>query len=174
MGQRLTDKTALVKLESDDLHMVVDVSDTTSSAEGTSKKVENKYVIQTDTITLADSDFHALNSTPITVVTNQGSGHIIIPLSCFIIVDYDTTATTDRITLYLAHDPTAPNFCFSVGSFMRNETTDMTYIMAPVGSITAKSSIDNLALKLYADASFHGSCDFTANLFITYRVLKIG
>ena len=173
MGQRLTDKTVATSLRGDDILMCVDVSDTSSSPEGTSKSVKNKIIIQTDIISLADSDFHDLNSTPITIVDPQGSGFIVIPLSCLIIVDYDTTATSDRIALFLAHDPVAPNQCFSVGSFMRNQVTDVTYTMGMVGAVTALSTIDNLALKLYADANFHASCDFTANLHITYRVAPI-
>ena len=173
-GQRLTDKTGLTKLASGDLHMVVDVSDTGGSAEGTSKKVLNSFVIQTDIITLADSDFHALNATPITVVAAPGTGFIVIPIACFIIVDYDTTATSDRIALYLAHDPTAPYYCFSVGNFMRNETTDVTYSMAPYGFITAKATIEDLPLKLYASADFPNTTDFTALLHITYKICPVG
>ena len=46
-GQRLTDKTALEEQAgSGDLLMVVDVNDTTGSAQGTSKKMDFKYVIQ--------------------------------------------------------------------------------------------------------------------------------
>ena len=50
-GQRLTDKTALAEQTgSGDLFMVVDVNDTTGSAAGTSKKIDSKFVIQTDKI----------------------------------------------------------------------------------------------------------------------------
>ena len=47
-GQRLTDKTALEQqVGSGDLLMVVDVNDTTGSAQGTSKKMDFKYLMQT-------------------------------------------------------------------------------------------------------------------------------
>ena len=43
-GQRLTDKSALENhTGSGDLYMVVDVSDTTGSAAGTSKKLDSKF-----------------------------------------------------------------------------------------------------------------------------------
>ena len=42
-GQRLTDKSALVTTPgTGDLLMIVDVNDTTGSAAGTSKKIDNK------------------------------------------------------------------------------------------------------------------------------------
>ena len=63
-GQRLTDKTALEEQTgSGDLYMVVDVNDTTGSAEGTSKKIDSKFVIQTDKFSLNNTEVQALNST---------------------------------------------------------------------------------------------------------------
>ena len=63
-GQRLTDKTALAdNLASDDLLMCVDVSDTTGSAEGTSLKIQNKFVIQTDKVSISSAEFQAMDST---------------------------------------------------------------------------------------------------------------
>ena len=50
-GQKLTDKTALTEQTgSGDLFMVVDVSDTTGSSAGTSKKFDSKFLLQTDKI----------------------------------------------------------------------------------------------------------------------------
>ena len=50
-GQRLTDKTALAEnTANDDKLMVVDTSDTTGSSAGTSKKIDSKYIIQTDKV----------------------------------------------------------------------------------------------------------------------------
>ena len=45
-GQRLTDKSAITdNLATDDKLMVIDTSDTTGSAAGTSKKIDNKFII---------------------------------------------------------------------------------------------------------------------------------
>ena len=60
-GQRLTDKTALEQQAgSGDLLMVVDVNDTTGSPEGTSKKMDFKYVIQTDKFSLTNAEVKLL------------------------------------------------------------------------------------------------------------------
>ena len=54
---KLTDKTALEEqLGSGDLFMVVDVNDTTGSSAGTSKKFDTKYLLQTDKISLSNSE----------------------------------------------------------------------------------------------------------------------
>ena len=64
-GQRLTDKTAHEEQAgSGDLLMLVDVSDTTGSSAGTSKKTDFKYVIQTDKFSLSNADVLALDSKP--------------------------------------------------------------------------------------------------------------
>ena len=68
-GQRLTDKTALdQQTGSGDLFMVVDVNDTTGSSAGTSKKIDSKYVIQTDKFSLSNAEVLALDSTPKTLI----------------------------------------------------------------------------------------------------------
>ena len=68
-GQRLTDKTALEEqLGSGDLFMVVDVNDSTGSAQGTSKKFDTKFLLQTDKISISNAEYQALNSSPKTLV----------------------------------------------------------------------------------------------------------
>jgi len=62
-GQRLTDKTALAEQTgSGDLFMVVDVNDTTGSAAGTSKKIDAKYIIQTDKFSLSNAEIKLLST----------------------------------------------------------------------------------------------------------------
>ena len=80
-GQRLTDKTALGRnTASDDKLMVVDTSDTTGSSVGTSKKVDAKYIIQTDKVDLSNSEYIALNTTEKVLVAAPGANNMIIPL----------------------------------------------------------------------------------------------
>ena len=81
-GQRLTDKSALANnTGTGDLFMVVDVSDTTGSSAGTSKKVDSQYIIQTDVLSV-NLD---LDTTPKTIVSAPGSGKIIQPLTITLI-----------------------------------------------------------------------------------------
>tara|TARA_R110002020_G_C15927797_1_gene743487 strand:- start:105 stop:629 length:525 start_codon:yes stop_codon:yes gene_type:complete len=172
-GQRLTDKSALSEnLKSDDLLMCVDVSDSTGSAAGSSKKILNKYVIQTDTIDMTAANFHSLNSSPITIVGVPGSGFAIIPLGCMIFVDYGTTGTSDRIALSIGHEGTGAYAWGTMADFMRGASGDMVFV-ADIGGITADSTLDNMALKIHADGNFHGSVDWTAKVYITYQIIKL-
>jgi hypothetical protein len=172
-GQRLTDKTAQSEnLKGDDLLMCVDVSDTTGSSAGTSKKILNKYIIQTDTLDMTAANFHSLNSSPITLVGAPGAGFAIIPLGCIIYVDYGATGTSAKITVYVGHSGTGALHWGDVGSFMQGILSDMTYSCA-IGGVSAVSSIDNLPLKIHADTNFHGSVDWTAKVHITYQIIKL-
>ena len=68
-GQRLTDKTALAEqTASGDLYMIVDVNDTTGSSAGTSKKIDSKFVIQTDKISISNAEVLDLDANEKTLV----------------------------------------------------------------------------------------------------------
>ena len=100
-GQRLTDKSALANnTGTGDLFMVVDVSDTTGSSAGTSKKVDSKFVIQTDVLSV-NLD---LNTTPKTIVSAPGSGKIIQPLTITFIYTYGSLAHVANNYLYVSYD----------------------------------------------------------------------
>ena len=60
---RLTDKTVLANNPaSDDVLMVVDVSDLSSSAQGTSKQYIAEYMVATEKVSINNSLFVGLNS----------------------------------------------------------------------------------------------------------------
>ena len=62
MATKLTDLAALgTTPDSGDFLTVVDVSDTTGGAAGTSKKIEAEYIIQTDKITISNAEFQAMD-----------------------------------------------------------------------------------------------------------------
>ena len=94
-GQRLTDKSALsANLAADDKLMIVDTSDTTGSASGTSKKIDNKFIIQTDKVSFNNTEFSKLKTTPQTLIAAPGSGFAINPISAVIKYNYSTSANT--------------------------------------------------------------------------------
>ena len=91
-GQRLTDKTALAEQTgSGDLFMVVDVNDTTGSAAGTSKKIDSKFVIQTDKISVSNAEYQDLDSNPKTLV-GALSGYMITVYNVTVLCDYTSSA----------------------------------------------------------------------------------
>tara|TARA_Y100001963_G_scaffold25780_1_gene34996 strand:- start:210 stop:740 length:531 start_codon:yes stop_codon:yes gene_type:complete len=175
MGQRLTDKSALNNhTGTGDLYMIVDVSDTTGSAAGTSKKLDSKFVIQTDKISLSSADIQGLDSTAKTLVSAPGSGYAVIPISAMLMCTYAAPEQTNRSYMLIGHE--------SGGTFaslelhpMKNKTNDNTYKFTTMNSNavpTKQGSIDNLPLILHTDSTaFDGG--FTADLYITYQIVLL-
>ena len=100
-NQRLTDKTALEEQTgSGDLYMIVDVSDTSSSAEGTSKKIDSKYIIQTDKFSLNNTEVQALShgASPKTLV-GALTGYMVTPISATCLVNHAGSNESGNRTL---------------------------------------------------------------------------
>jgi len=175
-GQRLTDKTALTEqLRSGDLLMAVDVSDSTGSASGTSKQIANKYVIQTDTLSLSASDLDLL-STPQTLVSAPGAGYFIQPLTITCIVTWVSTGTTQGNYLYISYDSSSTShYLVRQRDFMKSELSSTTFVFGGANDTasngTRSASIDNEPLKVYATVDFTGN--FTMKWFTTYQIVKI-
>ena len=174
-GQRLTDKTALdEQAGSGDLLMVVDVSDSTGSAEGTSKKQDFKYVIQTDKFSLNNTEVQALNTTPKTLV-GALSGYMVTPYCVTVIVTYDTTAESSNSNLYFGYEPTVDTTYWDYSSrFNGLLATDNTYVFSggtPSSKGVLSASILNKPFSMWSNAAFNGgwSCD----VYVTYAYTKI-
>ena len=175
-GQRLTDKTAITEqLASGDLLMTVDVSDSTGSASGTSKQIANKYVIQTDTLSLSATDLD-LATTPQTLVSAPGAGYFIQPLTITCIVTWVSSGTVQSNYLYVSYDSSqTANYLVRQRDFMKSESADTSFVFGG-GDTTASNgtnpaSIENQALKVYANVDFTGN--FTMKWFTTYQIVKI-
>tara|TARA_Y100000592_G_scaffold59405_1_gene92946 strand:+ start:2312 stop:2857 length:546 start_codon:yes stop_codon:yes gene_type:complete len=179
-GQRLTDKTALENhTGSGDLYMVVDVSDTTGSAEGTSKKIDSKFVIQTDKISVTSAEFQAMDATGgagtfRTLANGPGAGYGFILLSAVVCGKYVSSTDSANKSLFVGYDSSSStHYWGTAGRFMSGVTADRSYNMKYVASTTAMvdSGIDNKPLLLWSNGNFNG--DFTADVYITYQVVQL-
>tara|TARA_A100001201_G_scaffold356_3_gene897 strand:- start:258 stop:803 length:546 start_codon:yes stop_codon:yes gene_type:complete len=178
-GQRLTDKTAITQTGTGDLFMVVDVSDTSSSAEGTSKKIETEYIIQTDKITISNAEFTSMDATGgagtfRVLLSAPSSGFILIPLNITVIATA-SNGDTSNANIYFGWDSSqTTNYWETNVRFMRNVTTSRTYCFtgnqASTGAET--SSIENKQFVAYSSGNFN-STDMTADVYITYKKMKI-
>ena len=172
-GQRLTDKTALAsQTGSGDLFMVVDVNDTTGSAQGTSKKIDSKFIIQTDILSV-NLD---LSTSPKTLISAPGVGHIIQPITVTLIYTYGTTDSTVANYVYIGYDNSdTNNFLMRTRDFIRNQSTNGTYVLGPPDGAPSKGTledtIDNKALYIYSNVDLGG--DGTVKAYVTYQILKI-
>ena len=180
-GQRLTDKSSLNNhTGSGDLYMVVDVSDTTGSAAGTSKKLDSKYVIQTDKISVSNAELQAMDAsggagTFKTLVSAAGSGYAIIPLTATIVTTYAASTESSNKNLIIGYDNTQQFGYWTVMSrFMGGVTSSNVYIISDSPGLmkgTNGSSIDNLPLYLYSSGNFNGG--WSADFYITYHIIKL-
>ena len=176
-GQRLTDKTALEQQTgSGDLFMVVDVNDTTGSAAGTSKKIDSKYVIQTDKFSLSNAEVLDLDSTPKTLI-GALSGYMPTIFNVTVLCTYASATEASRKDMIFGFDESNDAEYWSyIESCMDSETTDNTYIVGAGRALSkagsASTSILNKPFLCWAEGTgFAGgwSCD----IYVTYCYTKV-
>ena len=173
-GQRLTDKSALANnTGTGDLFMVVDISDTTGSSAGTSKKVDSQYIIQTDILSV-NLD---IATSPKTIVSAPGSGKIIQPLTITFIYTYGSVASTTTGYLYVSYDSSSTsNYLIRQRDIFKDETADRTYVFGAGAEIapadgTYAGSIDNRPLVVYNSADLGGNG--TIKCIVTYQIVVL-
>ena len=174
-GQRLTDKTALdQQTGSGDLYMIVDVSDTTGSSAGTSKKLDSKFVLQTDKFSLDNSEVLALDTSPKTLV-GALSGYMVTPISATILA---TTAGSDESSnknLIIGYDDSQDVIYWDyISRFFSNKTASATYIMSGGSNASGvdAGSLINKPLKMWASSTgFNGG--WSMDVYLTYCYTKI-
>lgn len=172
MATRLSQKTALAdNLAKDDLLMVVDVSDTTSSVDGTSKKIDNRFIIQTDIIT-GNLD---LNSSPLTLVTNPGAGYFIQPITCSLIYQFVSSPSTVTNYTYVSYSSTSyGEYIVRQRDFIKDDTADRSYVWGFSAANPADGAfagdMENKSLVMYSDANLGGNGTF--KVYITYQIVK--
>ena len=172
-GQRLTDKTAYNdNLASDDKLMIVDTSDTTGSADGTSKQIDNKFIIQTD-IKTGNLD---LATNPLTLVAAPGTGFFVQPIAIGIIYKYNTVASNVVNFLYISYDSsTTAEYIVRHRDFIRNDSADRSYVFGPSVSNPADGAyagdMEDRPLELYTNADLNGNGSF--KVYVTYQIVSV-
>jgi hypothetical protein len=179
-GQRLTDKSALsANLAADDKLMIVDTSDTTGSSSGTSKKIDNKFIIQTDKVSFNNTQFTALKTSAQTLIAAPGSGFAINPISAVIKYDYSTSANTVDANLFIgpANATASPQSTAIVfDSFAYNAPMDLWYYGSPESSNATATSFsminpDNAPFYLLSKLDYNGGG--AIDVYITYQIIKL-
>jgi hypothetical protein len=177
-GQRLTDKTALTTTPgTGDLLMIVDVNDTTGSADGTSKKIDNKFFIQTDKINVTNAEFKALDSAGRTLVSSPGAGFGIIPISAYIEQDKGASPNTANIGIRIGHTALDNNYYWTYNRFWPNATYDGGAIILnadnSVKGAISTGTIEDKGLYLYCQTAPSGTSTNTLTVYINYRIIDL-
>jgi len=173
-NQRLTDKTALTEQAgSGDLLMVVDVSDTTGSAEGTSKKTDFKYVIQTDKISLNNTEVKALNSSPKTLV-GALSGYMITVYNVTFLVSTPSGTESANKYMYMGYDSSVTTSYWAAHrGFMNTYSDDRAFSFSaePPSAATIDGTLLNKPFVIWSNGAFNG--DWTTDVYVTYAYTKV-
>ena len=176
-NQRLTDKTALEEqTPSGSLYMIVDVNDTTGSSAGTSKKIDSKFVIQTDKYSLSNAEVLALDSTPKTLI-GALSGYMPTIFNVTVLCTYASSTESSRKDMIFGFDESVDSEYWSyIESCMDSETSDNSYVVGAGRALnkagSCSSSLLNKPFKVWAEGTgFNGgwSCD----IYVTYCYTKI-
>ena len=173
-NQKLTSKTALEEQAgSGDLLMVVDVNDTTGSSSGTSKKMDFKYLMQTDKISVSNAEAQALNSTAKTLV-GALSGYMITVYHVTILCTHNSPNETANKYLYLGYDSSDSVATWQAArAFMEDATTNNSYCMSASYSAsgTCRAALLNKPFVMWSSGAFNGG--WTADVYVTYAYTKV-
>jgi hypothetical protein len=179
-NQKLTDKTVYASnLAADDKLMLVDTSDTTGSADGTSKQVDNKFIIQTDKVTISNAEYLALHTTAKELVAQPGSGKLIVPLTVTVLYTEGATANTSSSHIRLGFKDigggtyywdSAKNWSKSPGY------NAVSWVFSggspsPVGA--ESNSIENQKFVLWVATAPLFNATGTADVYVTYQIAKV-
>ena len=180
-GQKLTDKTDLAREPaSGDQLMVVDISDSTGSAAGTSKKVSAKYVIQTDKISLNNAEVIALDDAGGTgdykLLVDPGAGYIVVPLQITIIAvgaGVTESANKDLVIGYdidqtAAYFQKQSRFCSSLASGDIRSYQGTGVNMS--GSGANGATLTTKPLYVWSSGTFNGG--WAMDIYVTYQIVK--
>ena len=172
-GQRLTDKTALEQQTGNgDLFMVVDVNDSTGSASGTSKKIDSKFIIQTDKFSLNNTEVQALHTTPKTLV-GALSGYMVTPFCVTVLCTYASAQESSSNNLNFGFEDNDTFYWKQIRDIMNGKTTSITYCISadPGTSGACETSILNKPFMCWANAAFDGG--WTCDIYVSYAYTKV-
>tara|TARA_R100001163_G_scaffold62599_1_gene53531 strand:+ start:1451 stop:2002 length:552 start_codon:yes stop_codon:yes gene_type:complete len=180
-GQRLTDKTELLTTPAPaDLLMIVDDSDTTGSADGTSKKIRNSMIVQTDKVTIDNTAFKALHTDGFELVASPGAGFGIIPISVYIEQTPGGTPNDSTMGTTVGHINKDANYYWSSSRFWPKDTTYDGNVKFFTGDEAASkgqcaaNTVEDLGFNIYAkDGSPDGTSTNSWVVYVTYRIIDI-
>jgi hypothetical protein len=173
-NQRLTDKDLLsAQIYSDDLFHIVDVSDTTGSSAGTSKKVEARRLIVTTRASFSNAEIQALNSTPQEMFAPP-SGYYVIPIGLTLFCEYAAGTESSSNNLYLGYAGSGTTHYWDYGrDVMNGVSSDTTYIFSggnPASNGSYNGDLSGVAFSIWSNGAFNGG--WTAKAYFTCTMIE--
>jgi hypothetical protein len=174
-NQRLTDKDLLsAQIYSDDLLHIVDVSDTSSSAEGTSKKVEARRLIVTTRASWSNAEITALNSTAQDLFAPP-PGYYAIPICLTLFCEHAGSNESSNNSIYLGYTGSGTSAYWDFGSrIMGGKTSDQTYQYSGAlqvgGGLAYAGDVSGVSFKVWSNGAFNGG--WSAKAYFTCTMIE--
>lgn len=177
---KVTSRTALTVAADGDLLHVVDVSDTTDSPQGTSKKSTLRVIrkamgdIYEAELSIATAAVLTLNATPLTIVAAPGAGYAIELIRGSYKLTYNSIAYATNTTLQLISAGASVPQGSSVSTALAATVTqmsDINTINSPTGSQT--KILENVALQVKVSTGDPTAGNSAIKVYILYRIITL-
>ena len=177
---KVTSRTALIAAADADILHVVDVSDTTDSPQGTSKKATlsvirklfgNTYDAE---LSIPTASVLTLNGTPLTIAPAPGAGYAIEVINASLYVTYNSVAYATNTTLMLITD-TATVAQMQLSGAIANTVTRGYKIpeLSSAAGATATMVIGNKSLKVQVATGDPTAGNSDIKVYVLYRIITL-
>lgn len=113
--------------------------------------------IQRVVATLTQAQLQAINTTPVTLVSAQGSGTVIDPLECVMFYDHNGTNYTSLTNLRLKHSGNSNLIMGTSTSFMASASDRYEKLVMQTINATNQQQFSNTALVVDGNANASGN-----------------
>tara|TARA_R100000734_G_C3314480_1_gene106087 strand:+ start:969 stop:1511 length:543 start_codon:yes stop_codon:yes gene_type:complete len=178
-GQKLTDKTELTdNLATTDKLMVVDASDTSGSAQGTSKFFTPHLLNVTEKVSIDNTAFKNLPTSAATLVGFPGAGYVTVPLSVLVKHTPGSTPNTQTMGIKIGFVDGSTSQYWGETRFWPDSPTYVGQWFEfgqTFGGIKglSDSTIENQKLLMYATGNVSATATDTLDVYVTYKRVKI-
>ena len=178
---KVTSRTALTTIADGDLLHVVDISDTTDSPQGTSKKSTLRVIrkamgdIYEAELSIATAAVLTLNATPLTIVAAPGAGYAIEVIAASGSMTYNSIAYATNGKLQLITDTaTKPQTETTANGFLFGTATRIAkFPLSAPTAIGETQLIANKSLKVAVDTGDPTAGNSGIKVYVLYRIITV-
>jgi hypothetical protein len=177
---KVTSRTALTTIADGDLLHVVDISDTTDSPQGTSKKSTLRVIrkamgdIYEAELSIATAAVLTLNATPLDIVAAPGAGYAIEVISATYGATYNSVAYATNTQLQLiASGATISQFLLSSALTFTASGKWKLYQYSSAFGATSTQVIENTALQVKVSTGNPTAGNSDIKVYVLYRIITV-
>lgn len=177
---KVTSRTALTVAADADILHVVDVSDTTDSPQGTSKKSTFRVLrkamgdIYEASLTIPTTSVLTLNATPLTIVAAPGAGYAIEVISATFSSTFNSVAYATNTEIQVITDTaTIEQLSYAAGLAFSVSTHKKMNVKAASATATHTQLIENKAVQVKVATGNPTAGNSDIKVFVFYRIITL-